>query len=143
MKRKSWYLDGNNKQEGAHQKHGKKRNKFLKDGRVDTTTVVFVPNTKGGTLVKKLKEREDKMSELTGFRIRFQEAGGSQLKNLFNTDLGKGNHCGRQPCPPCDMNGERRENCRSKNLVYESRCLVCNPGDLSRKEDIPTMRSGI
>jgi hypothetical protein len=81
-----------------------------KAGKVATTTVIFVPNTKGGTLTRKLKEREDELSNVTGFRIRFQEAGGRQLKNLFNTDLGSGLHCGRTPCPPCDMNGEKKEN---------------------------------
>ena len=66
------------------------------------------------------------MSNINGFRIRFQEAGGSQLKNMFSTDLAKGTHCGRTSCPPCDGPGEKKENCRSKTSVYESCCTVCN-----------------
>ena len=53
-------------------------------------------------LVRKLNEEEDRMADLTGFRIKFQEAGGSKLVNCFEKDLGKGQHCGRKPCPPRD-----------------------------------------
>ena len=111
MKKKTWYLDNENEEKSTNRKKemaGKKRG-FQKAGRVATTSVIFVPNTKGGTLTRKLREREDELSSVTGFRIRFQEAGGRQLKNLFNTDLGAGLHCGRTPCPPCDMNGDKRK----------------------------------
>ena len=40
-----------------------------------TTSVIFFPNTKRGTL-SRLREREDELSSVTGFRIRFQEAEG-------------------------------------------------------------------
>ena len=88
-----------------------------------TTTVVFVPSTKGSLLIKSLKEEEDKMAEMTGFRVKYQEAGGNVLINSFDKDLGKGLHCGRTPCDSSD----KRENCRSRNIVYESKCRVCNP----------------
>ena len=54
------------------------------------------------------------MSNITGFRITFQEAGGSQLKNMFSTDLAKGTHCGRTPCPPSDGPGEKRRIVKAK-----------------------------
>ena len=76
------------------------------------------------------------MSNITGFRIRFQESGGSQLRNSFSTDLGKGSHCGRVPCPPCDGNGDKRGNCKSRNLIHETKCLICN-GDTRGIEDVP------
>ena len=40
--------------------------------------------------------------------------------------MGKRIHCGRKPCPPCDST-DKRQNCRSRNLVYESSCRICNP----------------
>jgi hypothetical protein len=64
---------------------------------------------------------------ITGFGVKFQEAGGTHLVNMFNTDLGKCLHCTRSPCPPCNTNPEKRDNCRAKNLVYESVCMLCNP----------------
>ena len=146
MKRKTWYMDGkkDNSKRPSQKIGNKKRKVVQKAGKIPTTTVVFVPNTKGGILVKKLKEKEDSMSDITGFRIRFQEAGGSQLKNMFNTDLAKGKHCGRTPCPPCDGPGENKDNCRSRNLVYESCCTVCNPcTKASRRMEEKTPRSGV
>ena len=62
----------------------------------ECSTVIFVPNTKIGKLVKKLREREEFMKELTGFGIKFQEAGGSQLRNSFSLELRKGKQCGRE-----------------------------------------------
>ena len=57
----------------------KKGNQTAK--KVQPSTVIFVPNTRGGLLTKKLKEKEDELCEMTGFRVKFQEAGGLQLKN--------------------------------------------------------------
>jgi hypothetical protein len=37
------------------------------------TTVVFVPSNKGSVLLKSLKDEEDKMAEMTGFRIKYQQ----------------------------------------------------------------------
>ena len=131
MKRSTWYRDGKEKSdEGKRKKNrntvkGKKN--FQQDGQVRTATVVFVPSTKGGVLTRKLREREEVLAGLTGFKIRFQEAGGSQLASLFSTDLGKGKHCGRD-CPPCDGSStESRQNCKARNVVYETSCNICNP----------------
>jgi hypothetical protein len=55
------------------------RKKFQKAGdkKGQAATVVFVPGTKGGLLVRKLRER-DEMAALTGFKIKYQEAGGKK-----------------------------------------------------------------
>jgi hypothetical protein len=60
---------------------------------------VSVPSPKGSLLVKSLREDEDKMEELTVFRVKYQEAGQSQLSNAFDTNLGIGKQCGRKECP--------------------------------------------
>ena len=39
------------------------------------------PNTRGGLLAKQVQEDEDRLCVLTGFRIKIQETGGTQLKN--------------------------------------------------------------
>ena len=57
---------------------------------VKTSTVMFVPSSKAGTLISMLKEREDTMVRMTKFRVKFQEAGGVKLKNMFSTDLAAG-----------------------------------------------------
>ena len=60
--------------------------------------------------------------------MKYVEAGGTQLIRLFNQDLGKGTHCGRKTCPPCDTSEEgKRQNCRTRNILYETYCGECNP----------------
>ena len=94
------------------------RKKFQKAGdkKGQAATVVFV-------LVRKLREREEEMAALTCLNIKYQESGGKKLINSFEKDLGKGRHCGRTPWPPCDSN-DRRQDCRSKNVMYESVCRI-------------------
>ena len=118
--------DGNVRK--SFQKVGKKRNK-----KRTAATVIFVPSTKGSLLLKSLKEDEERMSEITGFKIKYQEAGGSVLTNFFCKDLGKGMHCGRPVCPPCTGVTAVRGNCRARNVTYESVCTLCNP--TSQQED--------
>ena len=50
----------------------------LKDG-VEVKTVVFVPSIRGGILVRRLREREETLANITGFGIKFEEAVGTQL----------------------------------------------------------------
>ena len=113
-------------------------NQVLKDG-VEVKTAVFVPSTRGGVLVRRLRESEETLANITGFGINFQEAGGTQLMNMFETNLGKGLHCARTPCPPCDTHTEGRDHCRARNVVYESVCLKCSP--ISSKKD--TQQDGV
>ena len=133
LKRGNWFKGKDDKTETfLHETGGGvKKKPFLKAGwknklRKSAATVVFVPSTRGGTLVRMLMEDEDKMAEMSGFRVKYQEAGGSILANAFEKDLGSGQHCGRAACPPCQIPGERG-NCKKKNVVYESCCEVCNP----------------
>ena len=95
--------------------------------------MIFVPSTRGSVLIKSLKEEEDKMAGITGFRVKYQEAGGDMLTNFFDKNLASGDHCGRQECPPCRKQAGR-VNCKARNIVYESKCKVCNPTS-SRQED--------
>ena len=86
---------------------------------------------------------QDKMFEITGFRIKFQEAGGLQLKNCFSTELSKGQHCGRVNCPPCNTTSEeKRQNCRTQNILYETKCLLCNPPVSNPQEEKSIMKKG-
>jgi hypothetical protein len=134
LNRGNWFKGSSNKEEswkGLTKTGGVRKKPFQKAGdrcklKKAATTVVFVPSTKGSTLIKSLRDEEDRIAEITGFRIKYQEAGGSVLTNAFDKNLGKGLHCGRPACPPCDNPG-KRENCKSKNLVYEAKCSVCNP----------------
>ena len=87
----------------------KKKKIFQRAGRrakpkssAENATVVFVPSTRGSILIQSLKAEEDQMAELTGFRVKYQEAG---------------------DCPPCTK-PEGRGNCKARSIVYKSKCGI-------------------
>ena len=93
--------------------------------------------------MKSLKDDEDKMADVIGFRVKYQEAGGNILANSFSTDLASGKHCGRAECPPYEK-PEGRVNCKARNIIYESKCLVCNPASSQEEDsDHPSVAVGI
>jgi hypothetical protein len=123
LEKNNWYKD---KEDGNSEGKGGKRKGFQKDGneRIQTSTVIFVLATRGGKLTEMLKEKEEELSRLTKFRVRYQEAGGSKLGLQFSTDLGAGESCGRKDCQPCESRVERRPNCRAQSILYESKCII-------------------
>ena len=151
MSKANWFKDQEKtmddesacKDEQVSRKRAKSKKSYQEDGRrIPTTTVMFVPNTKNGLLLAKLMEREEILSQLTGFRIKFAEAGGTQLGNMFSLDMGKGQHCRREVCIPCDLTEERRrQDCKTRNLLYETFCLLCNPSVKRQISQPPGMRA--
>ena len=78
QEKETWYED---KEEDEEQLSGE--GKFarkvakgvsIKASRIRTTTVIFVPCTKGGILIRLLQEIEEKLAPLSHFRIKYQEA---------------------------------------------------------------------
>ena len=138
----NWYKDKNAEKSV---KGGKKMKIFPEAGkeRIETTTVVFVPPTRGGKLAEMLKEKEDDLAHITKFRVRYQEAGGTKLGLMFSTDLGAGDACGRQDCQPCLSRSEGRPNCKSQSILYESKCTRCNPSKKKTSSSQELPRKGI
>ena len=103
---------------------------------------MFVPTTKRRLLTNNLKEQKDKL--ITGFRMKYQEAGGVQLGKLFSTDLARDLPCGRDQCWPCQTSKEgQQKKCKTRSVLYETSCCICNP-DVEKKhpsileeEDVP------
>ena len=73
MARQEWFKEKNDSEESPrnvrHQNDGIQR-KQTRDPGVPTTSVMFVLNTRRGILVNRLKEGEDELARITGFRIR-------------------------------------------------------------------------
>ena len=66
----------------------------------------------------KVKEREDEMANITGFRIKYQEAGSTQSARMFSTDLARDLPCGRSECWPCNSTQEGKiKNCRARSVL--------------------------
>ena len=127
MARENWYKDKQQEEKDKNNPELRKSNKnnSQKAGKIQTSTVIFCPSSLRGLLIAMMKENEEKLSQITKFKIRYQEAGGRKLSMLFSTELADGEHCGRE-CPPCNS-GEGRPNCKKRSVLYESRCTICNP----------------
>ena len=56
------------------------------------------------------------------------ESAGTQLRRLVpNTNPWSGADCGRETCYTCNQRGEKLEDCKRRNIIYESSCTLCNP----------------
>ena len=119
---------------------GLSKNTFRKAGsaqQMTTSTVMIVPNTKGGLLVNRLKVKEPVWCDLTGFRVKYSEAGGTPLINMFNQDTGKGAHCNREVCHPCDSTIEEKRQIAENAVFYMKHHANCA---IQRPINLPTNR---
>ena len=113
---------------GQHGVNTRKQKPKLGSKDPPTIGVMFVDQTMGGVLAKRLQEVEDRLAGVTGYRIRMVESAGTQLRRLLpNTNPWAGGDCGRERCYTCNQGGEKREDCKRRNILYESSCTVCNP----------------
>ena len=79
-------------------------------------------------MAKRLQIAEDRLAKVTGYRVRVTETSGSQLRRVLpNTNPWQGMDCKRQECYTCNQGGEKLENCKKRNILYESSCVLCNP----------------
>ena len=76
-----------NSSASAPRRRGIKR----KQNKEEIKTVIFIPHTKDSSLAKDLREREIKVQEITGDRIKIVEKVGKKLENILtNKDPWKG-----------------------------------------------------
>jgi hypothetical protein len=83
-----------------------------------TTSVLFTEFSKGGSLQKTLREVVDRLAPMMGFNMRMVERGGTSMGALLsNKNPWSGSHCGRGVCRMCRQPGDRKEDCKSRNIV--------------------------
>ena len=89
-------------------------------------SVMFVDSTKGGWMAKRFKEEEKRLGRMTGYNIRITEMSGMPLSRLLpSTNPWGPGDCGREDCPVCSQNDEKVQNCKQRNILYESSCRIC------------------
>jgi hypothetical protein len=72
---------------------------------------------------------------MTGYRIRIEETSGSKLcHTLPNTNPWAGALCGRDKCYPCGQGEERIEDCKRRNILYESSCGLCKMASMEESK---------
>jgi hypothetical protein len=99
--------------------------------------VMFVDQTVGGMLVKRLQKAEYAIAQMVGYRVRMVETSGTQLcRQLPNTNPWSGQNCGRSTCYTCTQGDEKLQNCRQRNIMYESTCTLCNVDTNTEIKDV-------
>ena len=80
---------------------------------------------------------------MTGYRVRVAEAAGTPLSILLpSTNPWGPVDCQRQDCVTCHQGDERRIDCRKRNIMYESECVLCAESKSSQKDGKPDMKDG-
>ena len=102
-----------------------------------TTSVLFIDQTRGGELARRLRAVEPRLQQMTGYRIKIVEKGGSKLKHLLpNTNPWKGSRCEREDCTTCAQDDEEAQDCFRTNILYESWCVTCYGSDPKRVKKV-------
>ena len=98
-------------------------------------SVIFVENTEGSELAKRIKVTLSRIHHILGFKIKVVEQTGSTLKSKFSlTNLWEGT-CSRPDCTTCTQGGDHAPPpCTKRSLLYENICLKCNPGAAGKEE---------
>ena len=73
-----------------------------------------------------LREKEEELAEVTGFKIKIVEQSGTALKSLLvKSNPWAGGKCGRFNCLPCEA-GLQDSKCFTRNILYENTCIECS-----------------
>ena len=96
-----------------------------RQGDVRIAAPLFIQATEGSSLVALLKEEEEKLGGIVGWRYKVVERGGTMVKQLLTrSNLFSGEPCGRSKCEAC-RNAEKPPNCRRRGIMYETACMEC------------------
>ena len=147
IEKETWYKDRNEDEEESGESPIKKRRtipqveklpsknkrrtkKTVIGGKKEVKSIIFIPHTKDSSLAKVLRERETKIQEVTGDRIKIVERAGKKLEDLVsNKDPWKGADCGRSNCFLCNtkiLTGKNlKVDCTKRNIIYEIKCISC------------------
>ena len=92
-------------------------------------SVIFVPRTPSSRLCKQLRAEEQRLAVITGYRVKVQDRGGTQLRRILcRKNPYREIPCGRQSCMVC-KNGKGGQ-CRRRNITYQTSCDNCKANNL-------------
>ena len=142
LSKSSWYRSRRKEDdEGEHAiqhpgKGGKKPKKSGSSGAtLKTRAVLFMEQTPGGELARRMREQLVSLEPTLGYKIRVVERTGQSIQKIFaRTSVWSGLKCGREHCITCNKEGEDVPDCTRRRVVYESICTRCNPSSLNKGE---------
>ena len=124
----NWYKSKKKSEEGpatSTRGKGKQKAEKISPGEREIRSLLFVPRTKGGELAKRLRREEEKISEMTGYKIKIVERSGGQVRRILcSKNPWAGSHCQREKCMVCNQEGGGGE-CKRRSVVYMTTCTTC------------------
>ena len=101
--------------------------------------VLFVPYTLGSELAKRMRAAEEKLMEMTGYKLKIVERSGTKLEEILHkADPWQGQDCGREMCMLCQTKrytGKHlTQDCFRRSLVYETWCISCQEKEMDKIE---------
>ena len=134
LEKTSWYKPRKDKklEDRIQLPEGKVKKKMHKKDHTnfEVRAVLFVPRTKGGVLATRLREAEEKLAEITGYKVKVVERGGKMIvRCLHKANPWDGQDCDREDCLLCasQVGGEdTKQSCKKRNIVYATICQECH-----------------
>ena len=108
-------------------------------------SVCFIDNTANSILVRRIQGVEDEVGSKVDYRVRMTEAVGTPMSLLLTNNNPWGTKdCQREDCQTCAQGDEKQIDCKKRNVLYESFCTLCNPGEIKRgkKDEIAFLKEG-
>ena len=105
-----------------------------------TKAPMFVPFTTHGGLAKDLRQNETHMKEIDGTMLKIVEKCGTKIMDILtNNNPWRGMDCLRLDCLQCQTKAatgkKLTQDCRKRNLVYETYCRSCEEKELEKIEE--------
>ena len=145
LEKTSWYKAKRKREEDdfglEDDRRGKKlrKNDEVKEEKKEkkVKAVLFVPYTCHSGLAKKLREAEEKLADLTGYKLKIVERAGTKLVDLLTkSNPWQGADCLRGSCMLCESKEKTGKNkgqdCHKRSCVYEIWCLDCEKEEEDR-----------
>ena len=128
----NWYRKGTEEDpyEDGREHNGKKKGAEVCQGaQPKYKSVLFVEQTVGGELSRRLREVLQRLAPVMGFTVKVVEWAGASLQSNFpQASIWEGAHCGRELCITCNQGADEMEQCTRKSALYENVCGICNKG---------------
>ena len=123
----SWYREKRNFLKKGPRIPGRKSSKRSKSAtQKKIKSVLFVPRTERGELLRRLREEETKLADITGYRVKLVERSGTQLSRILcQKNPWAGQDCGRADCLVCGDSEVGGGDCRRRNITYVTTCVSC------------------
>ena len=133
--RTSWYKGRKSKKEESKATGNRGTKRHRGESPPKTRAVLFIEQTPGGELSRRIKELLQRLEPTLGYSVRVVERTGRSVQSVFSQPaLWQGLRCERSECVTCNQEGEEVPECTRSGIVYESVCIDCNPSATRRGE---------